>query len=72
MLHHVYATYVSWIWGLEGKRVFETQEDNIQVKTLAKYSVLKYTEASTIQIYKIVGCKRGLTTIYLALMVVYV
>ena len=53
---------LSGIIGLEGNRVVEAKEDNIQLKTLTsggKYSVSKYTEASTIQIYKIVSCRRG-------------
>ena len=43
--------------GLGGNRVVEAKEDKIQLGTLtsgAKYSVLKYTEASTEQIYKII------------------
>ena len=36
-----------------------------------KYSVSKYTEASTVQIYKIVSCGRGWTTIYPALSIFY-
>ena len=36
-----------------------------------KYSVSKYTEASTVQIYKMVSCRRGWITIYPALSVFY-
>ena len=46
-----------------GDRVVDAKED-IQLKTLTsggKYSVSKYTEASTVQIhvYKIVSCRHG-------------
>ena len=50
----IYTTHVS--------RVVEAKEDNMQLKTLtsgAKYSVLRYTKASTVQIYKAVSCMRG-------------
>ena len=60
-------------WGVEN-RVINAKEDNIQLKTLTsggKYSVLKYTKASTVQIYKMVSCRRGWTTIYPALSVFY-
>ena len=70
MSSHIYTTYVSCILGLVGNRVV----DNIQLKTLTsggKYSVSKYTEASTVQINKIVSCRRGWTTIYPALSVFY-
>ena len=62
MSPHIYTTYVNGILGLGGNRVVDTKEDNIQLKTLTsggKYSVSKYTEASTIQIYKIVSCRIG-------------
>ena len=45
-----------------GNSVVDTKEDNIQLKTLTsggKYSVSKYTEASAVQIYKIVSCRHG-------------
>ena len=53
------ATYIHNIckWHLEENRVVEAEEDNTKLTTLisgAKYSVLKYTEASTVQIHKIV------------------
>ena len=52
-----------WDLGLGGNRVVDAKEDNIQLKTLTsggKYSVSTYTEASTVQIYKIViRCRRG-------------
>ena len=57
------ATYIyKWHLGSEGNRVVQAKEDGIQLKTLtsgAKYSVLKYTNASTVQIYEIVSCRRG-------------
>ena len=60
---YIYTTYVSGILGLGGNRVVDAKEDNIQqMKTLisgGKYSVSKYTEASTVQIYKIVSGRRG-------------
>ena len=71
---HIYTTYVCGILGLGENRVVEVKEDNIQLKTLTsggKYSVSKYTEASTVQIYKIVSCMRGWTTIYPTLSVFY-
>ena len=48
--------------GRWGDRVVDAKEDNIQLKTLTsggKYLVSTYTEASTVQIYKIVCCRRG-------------
>ena len=63
-----------WHLGSRGNRVVDAKEDNIQLKTLTlhgKYSVSKYTEASTVQIYKIVSCGRGWTPIYPALSVFY-
>ena len=47
------------------RRQHTTENFNIR----CKYSVSKYTEASTVQIYKIVSYRRGWTTIYLALSV---
>ena len=63
MSQHIYTTYVlvNGILGLcfeggwgGGDRVVEAKEDSIQLKTLtsgAKYSISKYIEASTVQIY---------------------
>ena len=51
-------------WGERGNRVVEAEE-NTQLKTGAKYQVLKINGG----IYKIVDCKYGLTTVYLALSV---
>ena len=73
------ATYVHNIckWHLGsgvGDRVVDAKKDNMQLKTLTsggKYSVSIYTEASTVQIYKIVSCRRGGTTIYPALSAFY-
>ena len=51
-------------------RVDKAKEDGIQIATLAtgaKQSVLRYTEASIVQMYKIVACKCGLATIYIVL-----
>ena len=65
MSPHIYTTYISGIFSLGGgggNRVVDAKEDNIQLKTLTsggKYSVLKYTAASTVQIYKILSCRRG-------------
>ena len=67
------ATYIhnicKWrLWSVVGggggrvNRVVDAKEDNIQLKILTsggKYSVSKYTEASTVQIYKIVSYRRG-------------
>ena len=61
MSPHIYTIYVSGILGLGGNRVVDAKEDNIQLKTLTsggKYSVSKYTEASIVQIYKMVSCRR--------------
>ena len=68
MLPHIYTTYVSGILGLVGDRVVDPKKDNLQLKTLTsggKYSVSKYTEASTVQIYKIVSCRPGMESITL-------
>ena len=73
MSPHIYTTHVSGILGVGGNRVVDA-EDNIQLKNLTSggnYSVSKYTEASSVQIYKMVSCMRGWTTIYPALSVFY-
>ena len=62
MSPHMYTTYVNGILGLGGNRVADAKEDNLQLKTLTsggKYSVSKYTEVSTVQVYKIISCRRG-------------
>ena len=53
MSPHIYTTYANGILGLGEKQVVDAKEDNIQLKTLTsggKYSVSKYTAASTVQI----------------------
>ena len=75
MSPHIYTSYVNGIFGLGGgggeqgcwhqRRQHTTENFNIR----CKYSVSKYTKASTVQIYKIVSYRRGWTTIYLALSV---
>ena len=52
---YIHNIYYKWHLGSWGAHVVDAKEDNIQLKTLTsggKYSVLKYTEASTVQIYE--------------------
>ena len=61
MSPHIYTTYVSGTLGLGGNRIVDAKKDTMQLKTLTsggKYSVSKYTEASAVQIYKFVSCRR--------------
>ena len=68
-------TYIRNIckWHLGGEQDCRRQRRQYTSENLGgKYSVSKYTEASPVQIYKLVSCRRGRTTIHPALSVFYV